>query len=45
MNALITHVLACGFGFLVALAGFVWLNRNKADQLDAAEDKVRKFKK
>lgn len=37
--------VAFGVGFLAACAGFVWLNRNKAEQLDAAEGKVRDFRK
>lgn len=41
MNAVLSHVLAVGFGVIVAAAGFVWLNVKKPEDLDAAEAKVR----
>lgn len=52
MNAILSHVLAVGFGFSLALVGFVVLNVKKPEALDSAEgkireagDKVRKLKK
>lgn len=41
MNAILSHVLAVGFGVLVSAVGFVWLNAKKPDQLDSAEGKIR----
>lgn len=42
MNALVSHALALGFGFFMALAAFVALNVKKPDQVDKAEEFVRK---
>lgn len=42
MSSFITHVLAFGGGIVVAIAGFVWMNRNQPSALDAAEDWDRK---
>lgn len=38
-------LLGLVLGLIIAAVGFVWLNRNKPEQLDAAEGKVRDFKK
>lgn len=45
MNALVTHALALGIGFLLAMVGFVVMNVKKPDEVDKAEEFIRKAKR
>lgn len=41
MNTLVSHALALGIGFFLAMAAFVVLNVKKPDQVDQAEGFIR----
>ncbi len=40
-----TYIILGIVGLVAVVAAFVWINRNKPDLLDSAEQKVRDFKK
>lgn len=45
MSPVTLALVSYGLGVVTAIGGFLWLNRNKADQVDKAEDVVRRFGK
>jgi hypothetical protein len=45
MMTLATHALALGIGFFLALVAFVFLNLKKPEEVDKAEDVIRKVKR
>lgn len=40
-----TYLIVAAIGVALAVGAFVWVNRNKPEELDKVEEKVRAFKK
>lgn len=44
MTVFSAFIIGVIVGVVLTAAGFIWLNRNKPEQLDKAEDAARKYK-
>lgn len=38
-------LVVLGLAAIAVVVGFIWINRNKPDELDKVEEKIRSFRK